>query len=48
MKKVISVFLFTALLFSFTSCQSTPDEAFVVKKDTERMAERAGAQTERR
>ncbi len=44
MKKAICVFLFIALLFSFVSCQSTPDEAFVVKKDTERMVEQAGAQ----
>lgn len=44
MKKV-STFLVLILILSFlTACQKTPDEQFVMKKDTERMIEQAAAQ----
>ena len=44
MKKLITIFLTLFMLISTAACQPTPDEQIVVKKDTERMVERAAAQ----
>ena len=44
MKKLITIFLTLFMLISAVACQPTPDEQIVVKKDTERMVERASAQ----
>lgn len=44
MKKLITIFLTLFMLLSTAACQPTPDEQIVVKKDTERMVERASAQ----
>ena len=47
MKKLITIFLTLFMLISTAACQPTPDEQIVVKKDTERMVERAAAQAAR-
>ncbi|HWS28918.1 MAG TPA: DUF6034 family protein [Clostridia bacterium] len=42
MRRVSACLTAVLVLFAFVSCQSTPDQAFVIKKDTERMVEQAG------
>ena len=44
MKKAISLIIVMLAIFTLAACQATPDEEFIVKKDTERMVEQAGAQ----
>lgn len=44
MKKGVALLFAMLMLSALTACQKTPDEEFVVKKDTERMVEQAGAQ----
>lgn len=44
MKRGMALTIALLMLFAFSACQSTPDEEFIVKKDTERMVEQAGAQ----
>lgn len=44
MKRGLALTIALLMLFAFSACQSTPDEDFIVKKDTERMVEQAGAQ----
>lgn len=41
MKKLITIFLTLFMLISTAACQPTPEQAVVVKKDTERMIEQA-------
>ena len=41
MKKLITIFLTLFMLISTAACQPTPEQAIVVKKDTERMIEQA-------
>lgn len=41
MKKIIAFSIAVITLLSLTACQATPDDEFVVKKDTERMMEQA-------
>ena len=41
MKKLITIFLTLFMLLSAAACQPTPEQAVVVKKDTERMIEQA-------
>lgn len=43
MKKLITIFLTLFMLLSAAACQPTPEQAVVVKKDTERMIEQAQA-----
>lgn len=40
-KKAIALILAAAVLLALPACQATPDEAFVVQKDTERMVSQA-------
>lgn len=42
MKKLITIFLTLFMLLSAAACQPTPEQAVVVKKDMERMVEKAG------
>lgn len=42
MKKLITIFLTLFMLISTAACQPTPEQAVVVKKDMERMVEKAG------
>lgn len=44
MKRVLSVLISILMLLLLAACQPTPDEQIVMKKDTERMVERAAAQ----
>jgi hypothetical protein len=46
-KKVIAAILAFGILLIFTACQATPDEEFIVQKDTERMVEQAADDTAR-
>lgn len=41
MKRTIALILASMTLLALTACQATPDEEFIVKKDTERMVEQA-------
>ena len=43
MKKIISMLLVMTALFSLVACQATPEDAIIVKKDTERMVEQASS-----
>ena len=42
MKKIIPLILASVIAVLFAGCQATPEEPVVVKKDTERMVEKAG------
>lgn len=44
MKRSLTFLITTLMIFTLVACQKTPDEQFVVKKDTERMVEQAAAQ----
>ena len=41
MKRYIAILLCMAVAFGAAACQPTPEQAIVVKKDTERMIEQA-------
>lgn len=41
MRRAVTVLLAAMMVLALTACQATPDEQFVVKKDTERMVEQA-------
>ena len=41
MKRAITLILAAIMLLALSACQTTPDEAFIVQKDTERMVEQA-------
>lgn len=43
MRRSLSILMAAATVFVFAACQVTPEEPIVVKKDTERMVEQAGA-----
>lgn len=43
-RKLIAILLALITAISLAACQKTPDEEYVVKKDTSRMVEQAGAQ----
>lgn len=44
MKRFLSILMVITTVFVFAACQVTPEEPIVVKKDTERLVEQAGAQ----
>lgn len=41
MKKTIALIIAAIMLLALSACQTTPEEEFIVKKDTERMVEQA-------
>ena len=44
MKRFLSILMVITTIFVFSACQVTPEKPIVVKKDTERLVEQAGAQ----
>lgn len=44
MRNVVSLIIVLFIIFSVTACQPTPDEVFIIEKDTERMMEQASSE----